>query len=32
MKKENIFYIFLICKDRVFCLRTRAGSKSRSLE
>jgi len=29
-KKENIFYYFLIWKNKVFCLRTREGSKPRS--
>jgi len=28
MKKESIFVILLIWKDKVFCLHTRMGSKS----
>ena len=29
-RKKMFFCILLIWKDKVFCLRTRAGSKSRS--
>jgi len=29
-KKENVFIFLLIWKNKVFCLRTREGSKSRS--